>query len=153
CGHAAYRVDPPHAPPRRTEETSMSEATPRERLMTGRSWEESCDAIKAAGRTILAEGQPDSPPERAEGLRYPTRPTRRALEAFIEHADPRAPVLTRPVHETAKIGADNPDNYYQHANISGAFEYRIRGERNTIHYLDFGTQSPGVASTGKSTQA
>lgn len=131
----------------------MSEATPRERLMTGRSWEEFCDAIKAAGRTILAEGQPDSPLDRAEGFRYLTRLTRTALEAFIEHADPRAPVLTRPVHETAKIGADNPDNYYQHANISGAFEYRIRGKRNTIHYLDFGTQSPGVASTGKSTQA
>lgn len=130
-----------------------TEASPRERLMTGRSWDEFCDAIKSAGRTILAEGQPDDPIDRAEGFRYLTRLTRTALEAFIEHADPRAPVLTRPVHETAKIGADNPDNYYQHANISGAFEYRIRGKRNTIHYLDFGTQSPGVASTGKSQQA
>jgi hypothetical protein len=130
----------------------MSEATPRERLMSGRSWAEFCDAIKAAGQTILAEGQPDTPIDRAEGFRYLTRLTRTALEAFVEHADPAAPVLNRPVHETAKIGADNPDNYYQHANISGRFEYRIRGKRNTIHYLDFGTQSPGVASTGDSQQ-
>ena len=87
----------------------MTEASPRERLMSGRSWEEFCDAIKAAGRTILAEGQPESPLDRAEGYRYLTRLTRTALEAFIEHADPAAPVLTRPVHETAKIGADNPE--------------------------------------------
>ncbi|MCA9512046.1 MAG: DUF1214 domain-containing protein [Myxococcota bacterium] len=131
----------------------MSEATPRERLMSGASWDAFCDQIKAAGKTILAENQPDSPLDRAEGFRYLTRLVRTSLESFIEYADPMAPVLTRPVHETAKIGADNPDNYYQHATISGAFEYRIRGVRNTVHYLDFGTQSPGVASTGDSKQA
>lgn len=130
----------------------MTETSPRERLMTGKSWDEFCDAIKSAGQTIIAEGSPVDPIDRAEGFRYLTRLTRTALEAFIEHADPAAPVLNRPVHETAKIGADNPDNYYQHANISGAYDYRIRGKRNTIHYLDFGTQSPGVASTGDSQQ-
>ena len=131
----------------------MADETPRERLMSGRSWDAFCDQIKAAGQTILAEGQPDSPLDRAEGFRYLTRLVRTSLESFIEYADPLAPVLTRPVHETAKIGADNPDNYYQHATISGAYEYRIRGVRNTVHYLDFGTQSPGVASTGDSQQA
>ncbi|HPG27509.1 MAG TPA: DUF1214 domain-containing protein [Myxococcota bacterium] len=131
----------------------MSEATPFDRLMTGKSWEAFCDALKAAGQTILAEGQPDDPLDRAEGFRYLTRLTRASLEAFVEYADPLAPVLNRPVHETAKIGADNPDNYYQHAVISGECEYRIRGVRNTVHYLDFGTQSEGVASTGESRQA
>jgi hypothetical protein len=130
----------------------MAELSPRERLMTGRSWEEFCDALKGAGQTILAEGSPESELDRAEGFRYLTRLTRAALEAFVEYADPLAPVLHRPVHETAKIGADNPDNYYQHATISGAYEYRIRGKRGTIHYLDFGTQSEGVASTGDSEQ-
>ncbi|MHA7835904.1 MAG: DUF1214 domain-containing protein [bacterium] len=130
----------------------MAELSAHERLMTGRSWEAFCDALKGAGQTILAEGAPDSPLDRAEGYRYLTRLTRAALEAFVEHADPLAPVLHRPVHETAKIGADNPDNYYQHATISGACEYRIRGRRNTVHYLDFGTQSAGVASTGDSEQ-
>jgi len=131
----------------------MAEDSSFERLMTGKSWEAFCDALKAAGQTILAEGQPDDPLDRAEGFRYLTRLTRASLEAFVEYADPLAPVLNRPVHETAKIGADNPDNYYQHAVISGECEYRIRGVRNTVHYLDFGTQSEGVASTGESRQA
>lgn len=111
------------------------------------------DALKGAGQTILSEGSPDSALDRAEGFRYLSRLTRAALETFVEYADPLAPVLHRPVHETVKIGADNPDNYYQHASISGAHEYRIRGTRGTIHYLDFATQSAGVASTGDSRQA
>jgi len=130
----------------------MADETPRERLMTGRSWEEFCDTLKSAGQTILAEGSPDDPLDRSEGFRYLSRLTRAALETFVEHADPLAPALHRPVHETAKIGADNPDNYYQTASISGAHEYRITGTRGTIHYLDFATQSGGVASSGDSEQ-
>jgi hypothetical protein len=130
----------------------MGEVTPHDRLMTGQSWEEFCDALKSAGQTILAEGSPDDPLDRAEGFRYLSRLTRAALETFVEYKDRLAPVLHRPVHETAKIGADNPDNYYQHATISGQYEYRIRGQRGTIHYLDFATQSGGVASTGDSQQ-
>jgi hypothetical protein len=130
----------------------MSEPTAAQRLMTGRSWEEFCDTLKSAGKTILASGSPESPLDRAEGFRYLSRLARAALETFVEHADPLAPVLHRPVHETAKIGADNPDNYYQHATISGKYEYRITGRRGSIHYLDFATQSSGVASSGNSRQ-
>ena len=130
----------------------MSDPTPAERLMTGRSWEEFCDTLKSAGKTIIATGSPDDPLDRAEGFRYLSRLTRAALETFVEFADPLAPVLHRPVHETAKIGADNPDNYYQHATLSGQHEYRITGTRGTIHYLDFATQSSGVATSGKSKQ-
>jgi hypothetical protein len=130
----------------------MSDDESTERLMTGKSWEEFCDALKGAGQTILSEEAPDDPLDRAEGFRYLTRLTRAALETFVEYADPLAPVLHRPVHETAKIGADNPDNYYQHASISGEHEYRIRGTRGTIHYIDFATQSAGVATTGDSEQ-
>src|SRR5262245_35058788 len=130
----------------------MSDPTAAERLMTGKSWEEFCDTLKSAGKTILAEGSPSSALDRAEGFRYLSRLTRAALETFVEYADPLAPVLHRPVHETAKIGADNPDNYYQHATLSGAHEYRITGVRGTIHYLDFATQSSGVASSGNSRQ-
>ena len=123
-----------------------------ERIMTGKSWNEFCDALKGAGQTIIAEGSPGDILDRAEGFRYLTRLTRAALETFIEYADSQAPVLHRPIHETAKIGADNPDNYYQHATISGRNEYRITGTRGTIHYLGFATQSAGVASTGDSRQ-
>ena len=68
--------------------------------------------------------------------------------AFIEHADPKAPILHRVVHETVKMGADNPDNYYQTAAISGEYEYRIYGQRNTVKYLSFGTQNGHYGSGG-----
>jgi len=131
----------------------VSEQDPADRALSGRSWEDFCDTIKSAGQTILADGQPDNALDRVEGFRYLSRLTRAALETFVEFADPLAPVLNRPVHETAKIGADNPDNYYQHATLSGEHEYRISGTRGTIHYLDFATQSGGVASSGDSEQA
>ncbi len=130
----------------------MADPTPRERAMSGESWEAFCEQLKSAGQTILAEGQPDSPIDRAEGFRYLSRLTRAALETFLEYADPAAPAINRPVHETAKIGADNPDNHYQRCALSPAYEYRIRGRRNTIDYLDFATQSAGVASSGDSEQ-
>ena len=123
-----------------------------DRVQSGRAWAEFCDVLKSAGQTISAAGAPDSPLERAEGFRYLSRLVRAGLEAFLEYSDPLAPVLHRPIHETAKIGADNPDNYYQHATVSGKYDYRIRGIRRTIHYLDFATQSGGVASSGASRQ-
>ena len=112
---------------------------PFERLASALTWEEFCDNLKAAGRVITRESSPHDPLSRAEGFRYLSRITRAILEAFVEHSDPRAPVLFRPVHETAKMGADNPDNYYQYASISGAYEYRLYGTRGTINYLGFGT--------------
>ncbi len=124
-----------------------------DRIQSGESWEQFCDTLKSAGQTIIAEGSPEGILDRAEGFRYLSRLTRAALETFVEYASPLAPVLNRPVHETAKIGADNPDNYYQHASISGQYEYRITGKRGTIHYLDFATQTSGVASSGDSSQS
>jgi hypothetical protein len=131
----------------------MSDETSWDRIRTGKSWDEFCDTLKAAGQSILAEGSPDNPLDRSEGFRYLSRLTRAGLESFIEYADASAPELHRPIHETAKVGADNPDNYYQNAQISGAYEYRIVGKRKTIHYLDFATQTAGVGTTGDSNQS
>ncbi|MCG8668400.1 MAG: DUF1214 domain-containing protein [Pseudomonadales bacterium] len=111
-----------------------------QRLVSGQSWEEFCDTLKAAGASLTFPGAPTDPFNQAEGYRYLTRLARAGLEAFVEHADPKAPVLHRVVHETVKMGADNPDNFYQTACISGQYEYVIRGKRNTIKYLSFGTQ-------------
>ena len=74
------------------------------------SWHAFCDRLKAAGDAIFAEDTPADPLTRAEGTRYLTRLVRAALETFVEFADPAAPVLRRTVHETVKMGADNPDN-------------------------------------------
>jgi len=51
-------------------------------------------------------------------------------------------------NETVKLGADNPDNIYLNAQISGNYEYRITGKRNTIDYLGFFTQNGNYGTTG-----
>ena len=118
------------------------------RIMEGTAWEEFCDLLRAAGKRIIDETSPADPFDRAEGYRYLSRLTRAALETFLEGADPLAPELRRTAHETIKMGADNPDNYYMSAPIRGRHEYRITGTRGTVHYLGFGTQAGNYGATG-----
>jgi hypothetical protein len=112
-----------------------------QRIVSGKAWEEYCDTLKAAGASLKFPGTPQDPFNQAEGYRYLSRLVRAGLEGFVEDSDPTAPVLKRVVHETVKMGADNPDNFYQNASISGAYEYRIRGNRGTVAYLAFATQA------------
>jgi len=42
----------------------------------------------------------------------------------------------------------HPDNHYYNAQISGEYEYRIHGKRNTVHYLGFFTQNGNYGTTG-----
>ena len=44
-----------------------------ERVMSGKSWEEFCDTLKAAGQVILAEGSPANALDRAEGFQLLVR--------------------------------------------------------------------------------
>lgn len=112
-----------------------------QRIVSGKAWEDYCDTLKAAGAALRFPGAPLDPFDQAEGYRYLARLVRAGLEGFLEDSDPHAPVLKRVVHETVKMGADNPDNFYQNATISGACEYRIRGNRGTVAYLAFATQA------------
>ena len=131
----------------------MNEAT--KRVVDGTTWHELCDALKSAGDAVLAPDQPSDPLTRAEGLRFLSRLLRAALQTFVEHNDPSAPVLARNVNETTKMGADNPDIAYFNAAISGAYQYRILGRRGTVHFLSFATQrgdygrSMGMPPTGQ----
>ena len=111
------------------------------RIVSGEAWNEFCDSLKAAGAALQFPGAPQDPFNQAEGYRYLSRIARAGLMAFVEHADANAPVLHRVVDEVTKLGADNPDNFYQTAALNGNYEYRIYGKRNTIAYLSFGTQS------------
>lgn len=111
-----------------------------QRIVSGQAWDDFCDTLKAAGASLNFPGTPKDAFNQTEGYRYLSRLARAGLEAFVEYADPKAPVLHRVAHETVKLGADNPDNYYQTACISGEYEYRITGKRNSVHYLGFGTQ-------------
>ena len=112
-----------------------------QRVASGQSWSEFCDTLKAAGAALQFPGTPRDSFNQAEGYRYLSRVARAGLMAFVEHADAKAPVLHRVVNETTKIGADNPDNFYQTAALDGRYEYKIAGRRNSIACLSFGTQS------------
>ncbi|HYC56530.1 MAG TPA: DUF1214 domain-containing protein [Candidatus Binatia bacterium] len=111
-----------------------------QRVISGQSWREFCDRLKAAGEPVFSAEPAADAFSRAEGTRYLTRLVRAALETFVEFADPMAPVLRRAVHETVKMGADNPDNWYENAPVHGDYEYRLHGTRGTVPYLSIATQ-------------
>lgn len=117
-------------------------------VSSGRAWEEFCDTLKAAGASLHFPGTPQDAFNQAEGYRYLTRLARAGLEAFIEYADPTAPVLRRMVHETVKMGADNPDNYYQNCVIDGAYDYVIEGQRGSVAYLSLATKAGHYGQNG-----
>ncbi|MEZ5436388.1 MAG: DUF1214 domain-containing protein [Pseudomonadales bacterium] len=131
-----------------TDEKNAAREASIARVMDGRSWDDFCDALKKIGRdVVLANTAPTDPNERAEGWRYLARLTRGALESFLEAADTQAPAFTRGVHETIKMGMDNPDNIYLTAPVNGNYTYRITGTRGTVHYLGFGAQAGGYGKT------
>ncbi len=124
----------------------MSEALPR--VLSGQSWEDFCDGLKAAGREVLRPETPATQLDRAEGFRYLSRLTRAALERMLEFADPDFPEFYALSHETIKIGSDNPDNTYRNCIIAGDRDYRVRGTRGGAPYLGFGTKAERYAIDG-----
>ena len=118
-------------------------------VISGRVWEEFCDTLKRAGQQILRPEAPADALDRAEGFRYLSRLLRIGLEMHLEFADPDFPGFFLPSHETGKIGADNPDNYYLFARINGRNEYVIRGKRGSVSYLSIGTQKGGYETNGR----
>ena len=86
--------------------------------------------------------------EQAEGLRYLSRLLRISLEMNLENADPAFPYFYQASHETAKIGADNPDNIYLNANIDGEQAYKIYGNIGELDYLSFGIKENRYSEDG-----
>lgn len=118
------------------------------KVMSGRTWEEFCDALKAAGQVILRPDAPATELDRAEGFRYLSRLTRASLEMNVECGDPDFPVFFQLSNATIKIGADNPDNHYLNAVVAGDREYRLRGTRGTVPFLSFATKANRYAIDG-----
>lgn len=123
-----------------------------ENLMTGQSWSDFCDQLKRCGEQILRPETPADPATRAEGFRYLTRLLRIGLEMHMEFADPAFPSFFKTSHESAKIGADNPDNLYEYSRLDGRLQYRIKGQRGSVAYLSFGTQKGGYETDSRLTQ-
>ncbi len=130
-----------------------SGATAAERRVTsGEAWDDFCDTLKAAGASMLAPGAPRDAFSQAEGYRYLSRLTRAGLENFLECADVEAPRLCAIANGSRDaricIGSDNPDNLYENATIDGRLEYVVEGERGSVQYLGFGTQSGRYGGKG-----
>lgn len=126
--------------------------TARKRVVDGQTWHDFCDDLKQAGNQILRAETPATALDRAEGFRYLTRLLRIGLEMHIEYADPDFPGFFTPSHETAKIGADNPDNLYAMARVNPAHDYVIEGSRGSVSYLSIGTQKGGYETDGQMIQ-
>lgn len=127
----------------------MNDRELEQQIIDGRAWEAFCDHLKRAGQQILRPEAPADAFNRAEGWRYLTRLTRIALDMFVECNDADFPAFYRPSHETAKIGADNPDNLYLRAQVNGNYDYRITGSRGSVHYLGFVTMAGGYGEDGR----
>jgi hypothetical protein len=115
----------------------MAVSKSEQRILDGSAWDEFCDALKEAGKVVQSEKAPSDAFNKAEGYRYLTRMLRAGLESFMEHGNPAFPELRCPCHTTIKMGADNPDNYYQSTSVSPDFDYKISGTRGSVDYLGF----------------
>ncbi len=114
----------------------------------GDLWGRFCDQLKQAGEQVLRGSAPDDPLTRAEGFRYLTRLLRLSLEKHIEFDNSHYPQFYSLSHETAKIGNDNPDNYYLNCAIDGSRDYRITGNRGSVEYLSIETKAGSFAGGG-----
>jgi len=111
-------------------------------------WTKFCRDLETAGNAVLNANLAKTSLDEAEGIRYLTRLLRIGLDMHLENADPQFPSFYQASHATAKIGADNPDNFYQNATISGEHSYRIKGKRGTVPILSFGTKANRYAIDG-----
>jgi hypothetical protein len=123
----------------------------RERMHSGDAWREWCERLKMAGETILGDGFPQEPRQRAEGFRWLTRLVVHALRTEVEAGDPLFPHFVRYETPDNQWGGPNPDNVYLRARVDAGSSYRVRadvrGVRQAIfslHEGDLQLGQPGV---------
>lgn len=108
--------------------------TARQRLLSGRAWDDFCDTLKVAGRHINAFDGPLSDLDRAEWYRFVTRLARSSMERLIENAEPTRPRLRDMVWRQS-INVQTVDQDHLMCQFDAARDYRITGTRGTIPYF------------------
>lgn len=116
--------------------TRRDQAKARERLLSGRAWEDFCDTLKAAGRIIDQFGDSPSDLDRAEWYRFLSRLTRSGMERLIENAEPTRPRLRDMVWRQS-INLQTVDQDHLMCQFDEARDYRVTGTRGTIPYFVF----------------
>jgi len=115
--------------------TSGIERRAAERLVRGESWEDFCDALKAAGRMVERFGDLPSEQDRAEWYRFLSRLVRNGFERFVENCEPERPRL-RDAPWRCSINAQCPDQDHLMCEFpSGEHAYRITGTRGSLPYF------------------
>jgi hypothetical protein len=108
-----------------------------ESIITGDTWNAFADAIRDAGKVVIAEHAPGSATDRAEGFRYLSRLVNAALTMMVEFADPDYPEFGRLMDTSIKWGLDNIDCLYSKCSVRPDQTYRIRGSGGSAHYVGF----------------
>ncbi len=107
----------------------------KQRLLSGRAWDDFCETLRLAGHAIESWGDEPSELDHAEWYRFLTRVARNGLERFVENCEPDRPRL-RDAPWRQSINVQCPDQDHLLAEfVDGSFEYRIRGRRGTIPYF------------------
>jgi hypothetical protein len=115
----------------------MQMTSDEQRLLSGEAWREFCDRLKDAGESILQEGFPSEPGDRAEGFRWLTRLVTHATQMELEAGDPEHPCFIRYETPHNQWGGPNPDNIYLRANVDPALSYRIWGNVSDVRQIIF----------------
>jgi hypothetical protein len=107
----------------------------KQRLLSGRAWDDFCETLRVAGHAIESWGEEPGELDRAEWYRFLTRVARNGLERFVENCEPDRPRL-RDAPWRQSINVQCPDQDHLLAEfVDGSLEYRIRGQRGTIPYF------------------
>jgi hypothetical protein len=107
----------------------------KQRLLTGRAWDDFCETLRVAGHAIDDWGEEPDELDRSEWYRFLTRIARNGLERFVENCEPDRPRL-RDAPWRQSINVQCPDQDHLLAEfVDGSHEYRIRGRRGTIPYF------------------
>jgi hypothetical protein len=105
------------------------------RLLSGRAWDDFCEALRVAGHNIERFGDEPSDLDRAEWYRFMTRLARNGFERYIENCEPDRPRL-RDAPWRQGINFQSPDQDHLMCEfVDGAHDYRITGNRGTILYF------------------
>lgn len=124
--------------PKEADPGSINQGEPDATIMDGSAWDEFCDALKGASRSILDRRTPQDEATRAEGFRYLTSLLASGLTMYM-FSDPDRPRFVRPLDWNVKWGLDNSDALYLVTSINPEGEYVIRGARGTVGFFDIQT--------------
>ncbi len=106
-----------------------------DRLLSGRAWDDFCEALKVAGHMVERFGAEPSELDKAEWYRFLTRLARNGFERYVENCEPDRPRL-RDAPWRQGINFQSPDQDHLLAEfIDGSREYRITGNRGTVPYF------------------